>query len=101
MVALYIILALVKKQGIGGRSHGEVTDTQGNPIPHAILRLISPSLHQEMKHAVADKYGRYHLLANNVSYDLKLEQREGDTLLKERDMKAEVSDGYYNKALEI
>jgi sugar lactone lactonase YvrE len=101
MVGLYIVLALVKKQGIGGRPHGEVTDSIGNPIPHAILRLISPTLNQEMKHAVADKYGRYHLLANNGSYDLKLEQREGDSLIKEKKIKAEIENGYYNKTLEI
>ncbi|MFT5359614.1 MAG: hypothetical protein ACI88L_000072 [Candidatus Paceibacteria bacterium] len=81
--ALYILFAILKKTGYGGRRTGSVTDSKNNPIPFAILRLISPTLNQEMKHTVADKYGRYHMLANNGVYDLKVEERDGDQIVKE------------------
>jgi hypothetical protein len=101
IVTLYILFAILKKQGIKGRPHGEVTDTQGNPIPHAILRLISPTLQKEIKHAVADKYGRYHLLTNNGQYNLSIEERDQETLLQKKDMPIEVRRGYVNDSFEI
>jgi hypothetical protein len=100
-VALYIVFYMIKKVGYGGRKTGEITDTEGNPIPNAIVRLISPALGQEIKHAVADKYGRYHLLANNGEYNLKVEERRQDQVAKEATAKAKVTKGYYNKKLSI
>jgi hypothetical protein len=107
--ALYVVFAFVKKVGYGGRPTGSVTDQEGNPIPHAILRLISPTLNQEIKHTVADKYGRYHLLANNGVYNLKVEHPETanqagrDLHVPEREkmFTAKITKGYYKEDVEI
>jgi hypothetical protein len=82
--ALYVLFAVLRKYGHSGRKTGSVTDANNNPVPYAVLRLISPSLGQEMKHAVADRYGRYHMLANNGTYNLKVEQRKQDQVIGER-----------------
>jgi len=99
--ALYILFALLKKTGYGGRPNGEVVDRDNTPIPHAIVRLVSPSLGQEMKHAVADKYGRYHLLANNGDYILRSEERKLDQVTRQTEERIVVKGGVVKQKIRL
>ena len=99
--ALYIVFAVIKKTGLGGRPNGSVTDSNGDPVPYAILKLISPRLNQEIKHTVADKYGRYHLLANNGEYSLRVEEIKGEAVVNEITKNAKINKGYLNEKLKM
>lgn len=98
---LYILFAIIKKTGYGGRPTGEVVSAENNPIPYAILKLISPTLNQEIKHTVADKYGRYHMLANNGEYTLKVEEIKGEMVKNEMTKSTNITKGYLKERIRI
>ena len=99
--SLYVLFAIIKKTGLGGRPTGEVVSAENNPIPYAILKLISPTLNQEMKHAVADKYGRYHMLANNGEYTLKVEEIKGEMVKNEMTKSTKITKGYLKERIRM
>ena len=74
---LYVLLGIVRHTGLQRKKHGSVVDQNNNPIPHAIVRIFSTKLDREVKHTVADKYGRFHMIVPNGDYKLVVETPSG------------------------
>ncbi len=77
IAALYLILGIFRKIGLMKKKYAAVVDTAGNPIPHSIVRLHSLTQDREVKHTVADKYGRFHMIVANGTYRLTVEKPSG------------------------
>ncbi len=79
IVAAYLVIIVLRKMGIRGRSYGFITETEtGNPLSFAIIRIISPSLRKEIFHKVADQFGRYYCLVPKGNYIVRIERKNPD-----------------------
>ena len=78
--ALYVALLILRIVGLKPKTHGYITDAiTGNPLPFAIVRVVSAELNTEIAHKVSDVGGRYFCLVPNGKYYLKIEKKISET----------------------
>jgi hypothetical protein len=59
---LYLVLQVLFLTGRPPRLYGRVHDTNGAPVPYALVEAFMPSTGNSIGHTVADASGRYYLL---------------------------------------
>ena len=78
ILALYLLLLLLRFIGFKPKGYGYINDKEGNPLSFAILRILMSDLNVEIRHQVADKYGRYYCLVPKGKYYVKIEKKNDD-----------------------
>jgi len=79
MAGLYVALFIFNRYWRD--SHKPLTiysERTGEPLPFAIIRLFLPELNQQIKYAVADKFGRFYLLVRPGVYYFTVEEKLPD-----------------------
>ena len=77
MFVMYVLLGIVRQVGVPYQKFASVVDTDGNPVPYVLVTVYSSSTNREVKHTVADKYGRFHMILPNGLYHISIERPSG------------------------
>lgn len=78
IVALYALVFILKETLLKGKKRGMLTDTYGNPLSFAILRIFSANLNTEIIHKATNALGQYYALVPNGTYYAKIEVKNPD-----------------------
>lgn len=100
---LYVAFTLLQLVGFGPVTIGTITDTQGNPIPHAVIRVWNAHLGTQIAQRVANEKGQYYLLVSKGDYYITVDVKNAsggfDRIFTSETMK--VHHGVINKDFEI
>ncbi|MEO5646337.1 MAG: carboxypeptidase-like regulatory domain-containing protein [Candidatus Paceibacterota bacterium] len=76
---IYVVLFLVKQYVPQFKSKGSISDAiSDDPLPFAILRVLSTVTGQEISHKVADRIGSYYCLVPNGTYNVTIDKKNAD-----------------------
>ncbi len=76
---LYVILFIIRHYSPQFKTKGGVTDAiTGEPLPFAIVHVLSAATGQEIIHKVADRLGNYYGLMPNGTYTIVIDRKNAD-----------------------
>ena len=78
LYGFYIFLVVIRILGLKPRHNGHITDSLGNPLGFAIVKVYAQGIEQEITKRIADKYGRYFALVPQGDYYVKIEKKNND-----------------------
>jgi alpha-tubulin suppressor-like RCC1 family protein len=79
IVGIYALLFILRMFGLKPKSHGSLTDMEGNPLSYAIVRVHDVNQGgKEIFHRVADAQGRYYCLVQKGQYTITVEKKNPD-----------------------
>lgn len=100
---LYVAFTLFQLIGFGPVTIGTITDRQGNPISHAVIRVWNAHLGTQIAQRVANEKGQYYLLVSKGDYYITVDVKNAsggfDRVFTSETMK--VHHGVINKDFKI
>jgi len=75
---LYMVLTALRKMGLKQKALGTLTESNGDPLSFAIVRVFASDLNVEITNKVADRIGRYYCLVNKGKYYVKIDKKNDD-----------------------
>lgn len=76
---LYVVMFIIRHYSPQFKSKGSIIEAvTDEPLPFAILHVLSPSTGQEITHKVADRLGNYYCLVPNGTYSIVIDRKNAD-----------------------
>jgi hypothetical protein len=101
---LYIVMFIIRHYSPQFKSKGAITEAlTDEPLPFAILHVLSMSTGQEITHKVADRLGNYYCLVPNGTYNIVIDRKNADASYTKVDVAhpVVVREGYLKHHFEI
>ncbi|MDB5254694.1 MAG: hypothetical protein JWL92_70 [Candidatus Nomurabacteria bacterium] len=76
---VYLVMFLIRQYSPAYKAKGSITDAiTGQPLPFAIIHVLSLATGQEITHKVADRLGNYYCLVPNGTYSVTVDKKNAD-----------------------
>ncbi len=98
MWGIYISLFLIQ-QFFQKKQYGSIKTEKGKPVPFAVVKLYDKETNEKQNFAVTDSIGRYYLLTENGTYNLKAQGQPISGVQFEKKGSVKVDDGIVRKDL--
>ncbi|HTH93176.1 MAG TPA: carboxypeptidase-like regulatory domain-containing protein [Candidatus Paceibacterota bacterium] len=101
---IYILIYFIRRSSRQFQAKGSVTDAfTGDPLPFAIVHVLSIATSNEVIHKVADRLGNYYCLVPNGHYNIVIDKKNPDGSYTKIPVSGsvEVTRGYLKKNFKI
>jgi hypothetical protein len=101
---IYVFVFIVRHYSVALKAKGSVVDAvTGQPLPFAIVHVLSRATGQEVIHKVADRLGNYYCLVPNGSYQVVIDRKNADESYTKIPVTepVEVNKGYLKKEFTV